>query len=243
MGQLYDQFISRTDLDIHKWHHYFPIYERSFERYRGKAPKMLEIGVQNGGSSRMFADWLGEGTHITGADIDPACAKHSIPGKIDIYIGDQANTDFLDMLIDKHGPWDIILDDGGHTNNQIITSFQRLFPKLNEGGTYLIEDTHAHWMGEEFRDHPRGLSVVSMVADLFDNMHRWSGDKSKFAHWHVPPELRGRPTPAPYLTRHVQAVHLYDSVIVIEKRRREEPFSEARRAGVPRASNYRLKGM
>jgi 23S rRNA U2552 (ribose-2'-O)-methylase RlmE/FtsJ len=243
MGELYDQFIARTDLTMHKWHHYFPVYEKSFERYRGKAPKMLEIGVQNGGSSRLFADWLGEGTQITGVDIDPACAQHSIPGKIDILIGDQADVGFLEKLVAEHGPWDIILDDGGHTNNQIITSFQQLFPKLNDGGTYLIEDTHAHWMGEEFRDHPRGLSVVSLVAELFDNMHRWSGDKDKYRRWHVPPGLRGAPAPAPYLTRHVGAVHLYDSIIVVEKARREEPFTELRRAGVARESDYRLKGM
>jgi len=243
VGELYDQFIARTDIDIHKWHHYFPIYEKWFERYCGKAPRMLEIGVQNGGSARLFADWLGEGTHVTGADIDPVCAQHAIAGKIDILIGDQADVAFLDRLIARHGPWDIILDDGGHTNNQIITSFQRLFPHLKEGGTYLIEDTHAHWMGGKYRDHPRGLSVVSMVADLFDNMHRWSGDKDQFINWHVPPELRPKTTPAPYLTRHVAGVHLYDSVIVVEKARREEPYSEGRRAGEPRVTNYRLKGM
>ncbi len=241
MGELYDQFIERTDLNIHKWHHYFPIYEKSFERYRGTAPRMLEIGVQNGGSARLFAQWLGEGTHITGADIDPECAAHAIPGQLDILIGDQANVEFLDKLIADHGPWDIILDDGGHTNNQIITSFQRLFPHLKEGGTYLIEDTHAHWIGDEFRDHPRGLSVVSMVADLFDNMHRWSGDRAQFWHWHTPPEQREGPVPAPYLTRHVEAVHLYDSVIVVEKALRVEPYSEIRRAGQPRETSYRLK--
>ena len=242
MAELYDQFIDRDDLNIHKWHHYFPIYEKYFSKFRQKTPRMLEIGVQNGGSARLFRDWLGAGTHVTGVDIDPACADKAIPGEIDIEIGDQANPEFLKALAGKYGQWDIILDDGGHTNNQIITSFQTLFTQLKDGGIYLIEDTHAHWWGGGYRDHPKGMSVVSLVADLFDNMHRWTGNSSLFQHWHTPPEVRGEAIPAPYLTRHVSAVHLFDSVIVIEKARREQPFNEWRSAGVPRATSYRIDG-
>lgn len=240
MGELYDQFIARDDLDIQKWHHYFPVYESALGRYRGTAPRMLEIGIQNGGSSRLFADWLGDGTRIIGVDIDPNCARFSVPGQIDIHIGDQADPAFLTALATQTGPWDIVLDDGGHTNNQILTSFQALFPALRDGGTYIIEDTHAHWLGANFRDHPRGLSVVSLVADLFDNMHRWTGQAQHFNHWHVPPDQRPEPVPAPYLTRHVAAVHLYDSMIVIEKQRRSEPYAEIRRAGEPRSSSFRI---
>lgn len=240
MGELYDQFIDRSDLNMHKWHHYFAVYDRYFAKFRQKSPRMLEIGVQNGGSSRLFLDWLGSGTRITGVDIDPTCADKAIPGQIDIEIGDQANPDFLKEVARKYGPWDIILDDGGHTNNQIITSFQNLFTQLIDGGIYLIEDTHAHWWGGGFRDHPKGMSVVSLVADLFDNMHRWTGNRDLFDHWHTPPETRSQEIGAPYLTRHVAGVHLFDSIIVVEKARREQPYSETRKVGVPRLSNYRI---
>lgn len=240
MGELYEQFLSRDDLTVHKWHHYFPVYETYFEKYRGHAPKMLEIGVGHGGSSRMFADWLGEGTRITGVDINPGCSAFAVPGKIDIVIGGQADRAFVKGLIDQHGPWDIVLDDGGHTDRQILTSFELLFPHLNDGGVYLIEDTHAHWMSGSFRDHPKGHNILHLVAELFTEMHRWSGDGQKFKHWHVPPPDRDAPTPAPYFTNHVAAIHLFDSIVVIEKQQRVEPFVELRLAGEPRDTDYRI---
>lgn len=245
MGDLYDQFIDRNDLNIHKWHHYFPIYERYFSKFRGKSPRMLEIGVQKGGSSRLFLDWFGDGAHITGADIDPRCADKAIPDRLDIEIGDQADPAFLQSLVSTYGPWDIILDDGGHTNNQIITSFQALFPQLKDGGVYLIEDTHAHWWGGAFRDHPRGMSVVSLVADLFDNMHRWTGNQSLFDHWHTPPEARSETISGSYLTRHVSGVHLFDSIIVIEKARRAavQRVEKRRRAARDDLPNRRRRSL
>jgi len=163
-----------------------------------------------------------------------------VPGSIEVEIGDQANRDFLELLIQKHGPWDIILDDGGHTDNQIITSFEALFPHLNNGGIYLIEDTHAHFFGDAFRDHPEKRSVLTLVSELFSLMHRWTGDVSRFEHWHVPPPERNEPVAVPDATRTIAAVHLYDSIIVIEKNERREPFCERRTKGVPRSTAYRI---
>lgn len=240
MGELYDQFLNRDDLTAYKWHHYFPVYETYMQKYRDTAPKMLEIGVWRGGSARMFADWLGAGTHITGVDVDPSCAAYSVPG-IDILIGDQSDRAFLAQLAAEHGPWDIILDDGGHTDRQILTSFEVLFPHLKDGGVYLIEDTHAHWLASSFRDHPKGHNIVHLVAELFSEMHRWTGNAQKFEAWHVPPPDRKAPTPAPYFTSHVAGVHLFDSLVVIDKQQREEPFVEIREAGKPRTTTYRIR--
>lgn len=242
MGDLYRRFIERDDLDIHKWHDYFPVYERYFSRFRDRKPRMLEIGVERGGSLRLFADWLGAGALITGADIDPRCRSFAVPGSIEIEIGDQADREFLKSLVQKHGPWDIILDDGGHTDNQIITSFETLFPHLNNGGIYLIEDTHAHFFGDAFRDHPEKRSVLTLVSELFELMHTWTGDVSRFEHWHVPPPERREPVPVPDAARSIAAVHLYDSIIVIEKNERAEPYCERRTKGVPRATTYRVPG-
>lgn len=238
MGELYRQFIARDDLDIHKWHDYFPIYERYFTKFRGKTTKMLEIGVQGGGSARLFADWLGPSARMTGLDIDPRCRSHAIPGLIDIEIGDQADRQFLRRVAESLGPWDIILDDGGHTDNQILTSFEELFPFVNDGGIYLIEDTHAHYFDKSFRDHPENKSVVSFVADHFASLHHWTGQMDMFQHWHVPPNQRTRTVEASYNARNISAVHCYDSVIVVEKEQRHEPFCEVRTNGVVRKTAF-----
>lgn len=38
------------------------------------------------------------------------------------------------------GNFDIVLDDGGHTYQQQLTSFQALWPSVASGGLYVIED-------------------------------------------------------------------------------------------------------
>ena len=111
---------------IHKWMHYFPIYERHFAPYRGTAPTFLEIGVSHGGSLDMWRRWFGRGTHVIGIDIDERCAALAGRG-IDVRIGDQADLDFLDAIVDEFGPFDIILDDGGHFPEAQIASLERLW--------------------------------------------------------------------------------------------------------------------
>ena len=65
---------------------------------------------------------------------------------INTLIGDQANFQVLDSWIQKSGGnFDIIIDDGGHHNCQISNSFDRLWPQLNPGGYYFIEDMHVLW--------------------------------------------------------------------------------------------------
>ena len=44
------------------------------------------------------------------------------------------------------GGIDIVLDDGSHNMKDIIVSLESLFPMLNDGGVYMIEDLHtAYW--------------------------------------------------------------------------------------------------
>ncbi len=48
--------IFSADTNVHKWHHYFDIYSKYFERYRDRPITMLEIGVFRGGSLRMWKE-------------------------------------------------------------------------------------------------------------------------------------------------------------------------------------------
>ena len=39
---------------IHKWNHYFEIYNKHFKRFRNKDINILEVGVSHGGSLQMW---------------------------------------------------------------------------------------------------------------------------------------------------------------------------------------------
>ncbi|MDH3739712.1 MAG: class I SAM-dependent methyltransferase, partial [Alphaproteobacteria bacterium] len=114
-----------TDKEMPKLHHYFEIYEQWFSPWRGREDvKLLEIGVARGGSLRMWRQYFHPGATIVGLDIDPDCKVHeNAEENLFVEIGDQTDTSFLDDVIEKLGPFDIIVDDGGHTPAQQTISF------------------------------------------------------------------------------------------------------------------------
>ena len=82
---------------VHKWHHYFEIYDRHFSRFRGKPITVLEIGVSQGGSLQMWRDYFGKQIQLIGVDINPNCQQLEEPG-VRIVIGDQQDRNFLREL-------------------------------------------------------------------------------------------------------------------------------------------------
>ena len=131
---------------VHKWTHYFKIYERHLGKFRGTAFKMLEIGVNGAGSLDMWRRYFGPGATIFGIDINPDCAMLDAP-ETPVRIGSQADADFLKRVVEEMGGLDVVLDDGSHRAKHQRASFYALFPLLSEGGLYIIEDAHtSYWL-------------------------------------------------------------------------------------------------
>ena len=80
-------FRANQDRLIHKWVHYFEIYHRHFDRFRGRPVTILEFGVSHGGSLQMWRDYFGDQARLYGADIDPRCADLAGPGTTDCRSG------------------------------------------------------------------------------------------------------------------------------------------------------------
>lgn len=194
---------------IDKWVHYFPIYDRHLTRYRGGDPRLLEIGVGRGGSLDMWERYLGPAATLVGIDIDEKAALLAGSQRT-ILIGDQADRDFLGAIVEQHGPFDIIIDDGGHTMEQQVTSIETLFPTLADGGVYMVEDTHTSYWEEFGGGRGREGTFIEWVKGRIDELHRY----------HLADAVD------PVWTDHVDAIHCYDSVVVVDKRRRFAPFSE-----------------
>lgn len=81
------------------------------------------------------------------ADTDVNCVtqsrKHGLLDGINSLTGDQADRPTLRRWIQKSGgEFDVVIDDGEHTNRQILTSFEELWPQVRPGGFYFIEDLH-----------------------------------------------------------------------------------------------------
>ena len=130
-----------TDKNTH-FHNYTRQYNTLLNDFRDKPTKYLEIGVFNGGSVKAFRETFKQSPCILGLDIDSRCKKYEdVENNIFIEIGNATDRNFVEQITKKYGSFDIILDDGSHTNKDVIKSFELLFPLLNDNGLYIVEDT------------------------------------------------------------------------------------------------------
>jgi len=187
---------------IHKWHHYFDIYHNHFHRFRGRPVTLLEIGVFQGGSLQMWKQYFGPEARICGVDINPDC-KQFEEDQIQIFIGDQTDREFISELKNTLGHIDIVIDDGGHTMIQQLTTFRELFPFVGETGIYLVEDLHTSYWEEFGGGYKANGSFVEYAKGFIDSMNAWHSRDPRL----VPDSM----------TRTATGIHFYDSILVIEK--------------------------
>lgn len=162
---------------IHKWLHYFDIYDRHFAPFRGKPVTIVEFGVSHGGSLQMWKDYFGPGAKITGVDIDPRCEKLT-EDQVEVVIGDQEDRGFLRELAARVGDIDVLIEDGGHTMRQQINTFEEFWPNIVDGGVFLIEDLHTSYWRKYGGGYQRAGTFIEYAKDLVDQLHAWhSQDK------------------------------------------------------------------
>ncbi|MEF2074022.1 class I SAM-dependent methyltransferase [Consotaella aegiceratis] len=212
-GFLHRYFLNNGGKRIHKWMHYFDIYEQHFHRFRGAAPTVLEIGVFGGGSLAMWRAYFGPGATILGLDIDPACKQHETEG-VTIHIGSQDDPAVLDRIVAQNRPIDIVIDDGSHRMDHMRRSFDLLYERIAERGVYLVEDTHTCYWPEYQGGYRAPGSFMEFAKDKLDEINAV--------------HTRGAVAITPF-TRSTRSVTIYDSVCVFERApqgRRQAPITE-----------------
>lgn len=195
-----------------KWgtHWYAQHYDRHFAPLRTRPLKILEIGIggydvpEAGGESlRMWRDYF-PNAEIYGLDIADK-RPHDGP-RIRTYIGDQSDPAILERLHRDSGGFDIVVDDGSHFCAHVIASFKTLFPLLNDGGIYAVEDLQtSYWevFGGGSRADNRGGSAMEFFKRLTDGLN------------HVEYDIEGY---APdYFDRHVVSMQFYHNMCFIYK--------------------------
>lgn len=128
-----------------KGHGYTEHYSRAFEHLRTYPGKLLEIGVGGGESIRTWLEYFPvmrvfgvdnyQGTNpwnTVGARPDP---------RYHFVYGDQSSDVFWKCFLADYGSdWTILIDDGGHFSNQVVTTWVMMWPHMAPGGLYCIED-------------------------------------------------------------------------------------------------------
>ena len=194
---------------LDKWIHYFPIYTRHLTPYARRPVSVLEIGVYRGGSMRMWSRFFGPDARLVGVDIDPV-ALISAGERYSVVLADQSDPDAMAKVAQEHGPFDVIIDDGGHSMDQQITSIETLFPALNEGGIYLVEDCHTSYWDSYDGGRGREGTFMEWVKTRLDDLNGYHQEDAVEPVW----------------TKMVDGIHVYDSVVVLDKKMRFAPFAE-----------------
>jgi hypothetical protein len=123
---------------VWKWEHYFPVYHRHLEKFIGRNPKIVEVGIFSGGSLRMWAKYFG-GCEVYGVDIEEACRVYESE-HVHVFIGDQADRGFWAQFRKNVPKIDVLIDDGGHLPQQQRVTLECMLPHLRNGGVYICED-------------------------------------------------------------------------------------------------------
>lgn len=148
--------------------------------------KLLEIGWYEGASMRTWREYLHPASIVVGVDINqPAEPVERVQFR-------QANatTHEVEKVADEFGPFDVIVDDGSHLSPDVIATFKRLWPWVEEGGLYIIEDLHVayhpDWHGWDPTSPTRGrahgptsMEYLRHVADDVHFGHAGAGPSSR----------------------------------------------------------------
>jgi demethylmacrocin O-methyltransferase len=200
-------------------HFYTPHYHNHFNTIRKKKLTILEIGIggydnprEGGGSLRMWKAYFPK-SKIYGIDIFDKSFHNE--KRIKTFKGSQIDEVFLNKVIDEIGNPDIIIDDGSHYNEHIITTFKILFPLLKDKGIYVVEDTQTSywpeyanekWGGSE--DLQAGFTSMNFLKSLTDGLNY-----EEFLVKNYAPS---------YYDKHIVSLHFYHNLVFVYKGKNNE---------------------
>jgi hypothetical protein len=98
---------------------------------------MIEIGVAQGNSLRMWREWMPKAT-IYGLDMNVYNGKEN--EGFTVFLGSQREPIDLETVIKETGRPNLVIDDGSHDGRDQKISFEYLWPKVLPHGWYVIED-------------------------------------------------------------------------------------------------------
>jgi demethylmacrocin O-methyltransferase len=183
---------------------------KHFKNFKNKRINLLEIGVggdddpkAGGESLRMWKKYFRLGK-IFGLDLYDKSAFQE--RRIKIFQGNQVDKGFLDSVVKEIGKIDIIIDDGSHINEHVIETFKILFPKLNDGGIYVVEDIQtSYWsdLGGNNEDLNNSQTSMNFFKRLTDCLNHH--------------EFRIKNYEPTYYDKKIISMHFYRNLVLIYK--------------------------
>ncbi len=197
LSDLIKKYFYESDNFSIKHEKYFSVYEKLLSRFKDKEITLVEIGIHNGGSLYIWKKFLPK-AKIIGIDLNENCRRFEKDGFI-IEIGDQNSEEFWKNFFYKHKNVDVIIDDGGHTNSQQITTAICCIPNLNNGGLLITEDVMCSYMFEF--GNPDKFSFINFSKKIIDDINFKFPKIGKFKY---------------SLNDYIYSIQFFESIVVFE---------------------------
>jgi hypothetical protein len=195
-------------------HFYARHYQKHFQSLCRSKINLLEIGIggyhdpkAGGNSLRMWKAYFRKGD-VFGIDI--YSKTYHDEKRIKTFKGSQTDEDFLRKVAAEIGTIDIIIDDGSHYNDHVITTFDILFPLLSPSGIYVIEDLQTSYWNELSGQNWGGSSdlkaphtSMNFLKSLVDGLNYEEFTIAEY-------------TPT-YFDRNITSIHFYHNMAFIYK--------------------------
>lgn len=168
-----------------KWTGNLIHYERLLHDFRDREVRLLEIGVQNGGSLQIWSKYFENGRKFIGCDINPYCGEliYDDP-RISVLVNDAGAPITRTQALRICGQFDLIIDDGSHQSSDIIRAFLSFIPMLARDGLFIVEDMSCSFWHEFEGGLDRDTSSLAFFKEVANVINR--------EHWQVEASIESR---------------------------------------------------
>ena len=151
------------------------MYDTLLKPIKDTTANILEIGVQHGGSIKLWYDYFTKAT-IYGCDIEDRVSIPEIKfnNRVLLNLNEDAYRKEYVQKYFKNKKFDFLLDDGPHTLNSQEKFIELYSPLLSENGILIIEDVQdINWLKNLKNKTPQHLKQYIKTYDLRENKGRY----------------------------------------------------------------------
>ena len=174
-----ESLVDNQRTDKNTWHSYLPLYDKLFIAKKETAKNVLEVGICNGGSIKLWSDYFTNAT-VHALDVMHVDSvwdelKHNERRIVLHTSTDAYNVDFFKRtFLDRNMKFDLMLDDGPHTLESMKAFIQLYSQLMTDDGILVIEDVQAwDWIDALKNEVPEHLKAFIKVYDLRPNKGRY----------------------------------------------------------------------
>jgi len=172
------KMVDNSRSDKNTVHSYLPLYQELLASKKETAKNVLEVGIYQGGSIKLWSDFFTNAS-IHGLDIiniDQIWEGIKNNPKIILHTSINAYDEdfFISTFLNKNIKFDFMLDDGPHTLES-MKYFIKLYSQImSDDGILIIEDVQSwDWIDILKDEVPEDLKQFIKVYDLRQNKNRY----------------------------------------------------------------------